>query len=696
MERMERPRTKLTLAVASTALIGATTICRGGVADESRDGLSDSPLLPPAIHATRLDYSEFDAPEAVSVVTQEDIRAAGYLEISEIFRSVPGFRIVKIGDESRVSYHGTIVQQNRRMLVTIDGRRVLIGDGQYVEFDRLPIDLEDIARVTVTRGPNGAAYGDNAFLASINFQTIGLDDPRGISIHAGGGHNGRRKFGASVNERVGEYGLQFSASEARDGGYDYSDSAGTPRNDGKEIKRARITVDRSLDEQSRWRLDANIYDSGNRTGIKILQFTGEQINRGEFISLSNERNIGGSSRLDWFVSHNRQRESVRNFGCYTPEAIAGILSVETDPALQAGVLAPTLFVPALLGTSLRNTCFFTDQGINSERSELEVEFESRRGPWRYLLGGSASRTDASSAQHFAGMDQIQRSYRVFGETEYSIGKVHASLGLMAQHSSNVDDTELAWRAAINWQLRPNQMLRYSYATSFRIPSLVETETAWTGAYFFGRRGEPPSTYQFSLPLPVVTSAIRLKPETIRAHSVGYFGTFFDSSTTIDLKVFRETIRDRVESNLFYFYPPPFNGDSFTLHGAETEVALRLNDKWRVSGQYSRLGTDARTDFERGLHGDGAGSLAVTYRPASNHAFAVGYFGNSAISGHSYDRYDLAYNYDQGIGEHLFRSQLIFSHHVGGVDGIRGSMPLLANEGYFAHLNQLFLYLELTL
>src|ERR1700722_7407980 len=75
--------------------------------------LSDSGALAPAIHATRLDYSAWEVPEAVTVVTQEDIRQAGYLKISEIFRAVPGFRIVDIGAESRVSYHGTSAQQVR-------------------------------------------------------------------------------------------------------------------------------------------------------------------------------------------------------------------------------------------------------------------------------------------------------------------------------------------------------------------------------------------------------------------------------------------------------------------------------------------------------------------------------------------------------------------------------------------------------
>jgi hypothetical protein len=123
--------------------------------------------------------------------------------------------------------------------------------------------------------------------------------------------------------------------------------------------------------------------------------------------------------------------------------------------------------------------------------------------------------------------------------------------------------------------------------------------------------------------------------------------------------------------------------------------MRLNDQWRLSGQYSYLDTDARAAFERGMHGDHAGALAVTYRPSVAHEFTVAYYGNSAISGNSYDRYDVVYNYNRDFGERAFRSQLIFQHHVGGIDGIRGDVPFLRNEGYFAHLNQVFFNFELT-
>ena len=123
---------------------------------------------------------------------------------------------------------------------------------------------------------------------------------------------------------------------------------------------------------------------------------------------------------------------------------------------------------------------------------------------------------------------------MFGETAFALGRAHVSLGLMAQESSNVSDMEWAWRSAFNWHLMPNQALRYSYAHGFRVPSLVETETYWTGAFIFGRRGEPLSTYQIRLPLPLVTNTVRLKPESIDSHAIGYFGTFLRSSVSLDL------------------------------------------------------------------------------------------------------------------------------------------------------------------
>ncbi|MDY6944877.1 MAG: TonB-dependent receptor [Pseudomonadota bacterium] len=660
-----------------------------------QDDLSTGPPLGPAIHATRLDYSEWDVPEAVTVISQEDIWRAGYLEISEIFRAVPGFRIAKIGDESRVSYHGTTVRQNRRMRITIDSHTILVADGQYIEFDRLPIQLEDIRRITITRGPNAAAFGENAFLASINFETLARDDPRGLSLRAGGGDNARRRVGLGINEQFGPYTVALSAGTERDGGYDYLDSERTPRQDGKTIDQARLAVSRDVGDSGHLQLDTSGYDSRHQTGFRPLRFTGQQRNNGRFVGLAYQHELDEATRIDWLISHNRQTESVRQHGCYTPDAIAGAMEFASDPAQLMGLLAPTLFVPSLLGVPLADTCFFTDIGIESSRSEIEVEYESGGGPWRYALGASAGLSEASSEQYLAGIDAQLHSYRAFGEIARSLGLVHASVGLMAQNASNVAKTQLAWRGALNWQFTPEQMIRYSYARSFRIPSLVETEADWAGAYYFGRRGDPLSSYTFSLPLPNLTIQRRLTPERIEAHALGYFGAFRNSALTLDVKAFTEHISNPVEAGVIHFTSPPFNSAPYTLRGAETEVALRAHDRWRISGHYSYLDTSARTAFERGLHARHAGSLALTYQPAPAHQLTAAYYGNSAISGLSYGRYDLVYAHSRAFKRWQWRSQLILHYYTREPQGIRDASAVLSDEAYFDHRAQLFAYLELT-
>jgi iron complex outermembrane receptor protein len=657
--------------------------------------LSSGPALSPAIHATRLDYSEWDIPEAVTVITQEDIWRTGYLEISEIFRSVPGFRIVKMGDESRVSYHGTTVRQNRRMRITIDGHTILVADGQYIEFDRLPIQVEDIRRITITRGPNAAAFGENAFLASINFETIGRDDPRGLSLRGGGGDNARRRIGLGINEQLGPYAVALSAGTERDGGYDYLDSNRTPRQDGKDIDQARIALSRDVGRSGHLQLDASGYESRHQTGFRPLRFTGQQRNDGRFIGLAYRHESGEATRIDLLVSHNQQTESVRQHGCYTPDAIAGATAFATDPAQLAGMLAPTLFVPSLLGVSLADTCFFTDLGIESERSEIEVEYESASGLWRYALGTSAGLSEASSDQYLAGVDAQLRSYRLFGEIARPIGPVHASAGLMAQRASNIADTQLAWRGALNWQFQPEQMIRYSYARSFRIPSLVETEADWAGTFHFGRRNEQFSSYAFSLPLPNVTMERRLTPERIDAHALGYFGSFRNSTLTLDIKAFTEHLSNPVEADVIYFSAPPFNSSPFTLRGVETEIGVRASERWRISGQYSYLDTTARTAFEQGLQGRHAGSLALTYQPTPAHQISAAYYGNSAISGLSYGRYDLVYAHQRAFKGWQWRSQLILQYYAREAHGIRDASLYLSDEGYFDRRGQVFAYVELT-
>lgn len=682
---------KMKSALEKTMLLVLGAVSAQAYAQSSSgDSFADTSQMSAAIHPTRLDYSKFDSPEAVSVITQDDIRNGGYLDVSEIFRSVPGFRIVKIGDESRVSYHGTAVRQNRRMRVTINGRNVLIGDGQYVEFDRLPISLEDISRVTITRGPNGAAYGDNAFLCNIDFVTVGRNDPRGTLARVGGGSNSRSKYELSTNEEVAGLNVAASIGGEYNGGYDYQDTNETPRNDGKQVYRGQVTLSKAVTEHSLWEFNASAYDSTNNIGI--LNQTGTQTNTGQFFELSNKWELGQNSRLDSAISHNHQKETQREYGCLTPTTINAWLTAIQDPALRGQLQGAIFGVAAGLGVPPSNVCFYDDLDIESTRTDAEVEFESRVGDWRYVAGVSGTKVDAESDQYFNGQQQTQRTYRLFGEVSYSTGPLHFSAGGMAQDSDNVDDTQYAARGAVNWTVTPNQSLRYAYSQGFRVPSLVESVTLWHDTFCFRRANEPVTQVDFCQgPPQVITNNAKVVPEHITSNSVGYFGTFVGGAFTVDVKFFHDDIRDPITSNYFFFSPPPRNDLPYTLEGVEMETTARLNSQWMIKAQYSHLNNDAVQSFEQGMQGSDAGSLGIIYHPTLAHSFAVSYYGNSKISENNYSRLDAAYNYTRNLAKAQLSLQLVYQHHITNVDGVGTGGSLGTNEGVFKHTNQFFGY-----
>ena len=671
------------VTVVSTMLSGVT---KEAMAEDSFADTANS--MPAAIHSTRLDYSKFDSPEAVTVITSEDIRNAGYLDVPEIFRSVAGFRIVKIGVESRVSYHGTSDRENRRMRVTINGRNVLIGDGQYVEFNRLPIALKDISRVTITRGPNGAAYGDNAFLANIDFETMGPNDAHGSYIRAGGGYNGRSNYGLGTNQQVAGFEVALSASSDHNGGYDYKDTNKTPRYQGEQVDRGQLTISRTFNEHSVWEFNTSTYDSDNKIGT--LNQLGIQKNYGAFFELSNKTDIGENSRIDTAISHNHQSELQRQNGCFDPLTVSDWLSAISSPALQGQLQGAIGGVSAALRVPPSNVCFYDDLNVDSQRTDAEVEYESRIGAWRYVAGASTTKIDAKSEGYWDGIEQHQHTGRGFAETSYSVGTLHFSLGGMAQHSDNVDNTQFGDRAAINWTVTPTQSLRYAFTQSFRVPSLIESVTLWHATFCFRRFDQPLGTVDFCQgPPQIITSSIKVKPEHITSNSLGYFGSFLGDALTVDVKVFNDKISDPITSNFFFFSPPPSNGHAFTLRGIETETSLRINPQWSIKGQYSYLHSDAIESFELGMQGSTAESIGVVYRPTNAHTLALSYYGNSQISGNNYSRVDLAYNYVHYFGKNQLKLQLIYQDHITNLDGVSAPGLLGSDEGVFKYTQQFF-------
>jgi iron complex outermembrane recepter protein len=134
---------------------------------------------------------------AVFVITQEDIRRSGALNIPDLLRMVPGVDVAQVDSNTwAISVRGFNSVFGNELLVLVDGRSVYTTSFGGVFWDTLDLPLEDIERIEVIRGPGGSAWGANAVNGVINIITKKATDTHG-GLVVGGGGNVQQGFGTA-------------------------------------------------------------------------------------------------------------------------------------------------------------------------------------------------------------------------------------------------------------------------------------------------------------------------------------------------------------------------------------------------------------------------------------------------------------------------------------------------------------------
>ena len=149
---------------------------------QSLDDLSLEELMNVKIvSASKKSESVFDAPLSASSVSREEIKKAGATSIMEALRLVPGVFVV---ETSSGNYNVTLrgfanlpaqssmnFSTNSITLVMIDNRPVYNYFNGGTFWETLPVDLNDVEKIEVIRGPAAALYGPNAAAGVINIIT---------------------------------------------------------------------------------------------------------------------------------------------------------------------------------------------------------------------------------------------------------------------------------------------------------------------------------------------------------------------------------------------------------------------------------------------------------------------------------------------------------------------------------------------
>lgn len=439
-----RPPTR-TLLIAAALLIAASS----AFADD--DAFEFYKEEAEVVTASRRAEPAWRAPAAVDVVTAEDIKAYGVREIWDALRYRAGMDVIEgrslDGNRALVSARGFDNEFVAEMQVLVDGRSVyspLLG-GVY--WQSLPLQLQDIERIEIVRGPNAALYGSNAGLGVINIITRKPGPSAEEAVSSWGGSRGAYDAAASGEAGGRRGGLRLSFETRADDGHPSAGGA-YKGEDYLHLNKA--------NGRGRWSPDA-------KTEVEFL--------------------AGGAwmtAGLPGMTSAAQTRH-VQNYGSVTATRGLG-----ADSALETALSRSetTIANAPLFAGDVRVRTYQYDAEILHRFSWLDGRVKSNWGAdWR--------ESGADSDQAFRG-SPYQSNRIARGFTHHALRLADPATlvaGVSLEHSSS-GGTQPAWQTALLLSPAPAQTLRFSYSLAPTIPPLVEQHGNYALAPFQTYVGNP--------------------------------------------------------------------------------------------------------------------------------------------------------------------------------------------------------------
>lgn len=142
----------------------------------------------PINSASKKDETVFQAPLSSFTITRADIQQAGSTSIMEALRLAPGV-IVREQTNGNYDIHirgfdnilrssGAAEKNSLATLVMIDNRPVFNNNLGGTAWETLPVDLNDVERIEIVRGPSAPLFGPNAVAGVINIITKRVSEKR--------------------------------------------------------------------------------------------------------------------------------------------------------------------------------------------------------------------------------------------------------------------------------------------------------------------------------------------------------------------------------------------------------------------------------------------------------------------------------------------------------------------------------------
>jgi len=148
-----------------------------------------------------------EAPSAIQVITQEDIRQSGATSLPEALRLASNLQVAQVDARQwAISARGFNGTTANKLQVLIDGRALYTPLFSGVFWDAQDVVLSDVDRIEVISGPGATLWGANAVNGVINIITKDAKDSEGFTLVGGGGTAlrgyGTARYGGTLGSRA--------------------------------------------------------------------------------------------------------------------------------------------------------------------------------------------------------------------------------------------------------------------------------------------------------------------------------------------------------------------------------------------------------------------------------------------------------------------------------------------------------------
>lgn len=478
--------------------------------------------MPVVLSASRLLQPQSEAPNAMTVIDRQMIKASGLRSIPDLFRMVPGMYVSHYtGSQAMVSYHGTTDQYARRMQVKVDGRTIYMPMLGQVNWEDLPLHIDDIERIEVVRGPAAAAYGANSTQGIINIVTREAGAFNGTHFTLGGGQSGAAEVSLRRGGHWREIDYRFTVGYRASEGY--AENAWGIQNDSFATRlfnfRAAYHVDSANDLDVQFGYNGGVRGDGWNDSLSNTPH--DQRSRSDFQQISWHHVLANGD--DWQLNYSHLGESIDNVTATRPLPLV----------------------------------FSLDTSRRTQRHDIEWQHTARAGEQHRVVWGAALRRDALDAPNLLSAPRAVNEQRLFAHDEW---RFHPdwllNSGVMAERNA-FGRSDLSPRVALNWHVANGQTLRMGLSRAYRNPSLIEE----AGDY---RMRQGPFLVQF------LRASGGLQPEKMLSRELGYLGEFAALDLTADVRVYHDQLQD-----VIYVRSVPFPA-SLTGRTLDTENAFDVD------------------------------------------------------------------------------------------------------------------------